>query len=278
MFSINMEIIAILLSTYNGIDHLESQLDSILQQTAKNWKLYIRDDGSTDGTIDIITKYTSKNDHIIFLKDNFNLGAALSFMKLLREVDAEYYMFCDQDDIRLPDKVKNSYEYFKKQEISFSQLPILVFSDAKVVNSKLQILSDSFIKSSGIKTDLLSYIDYAKTTNLSPGCTYIFNNQLKKRAVDFPGNIPMHDWWLVLNANEYGKLFFLAESNMLYRQHAQNVIGAVEVNRMYYIRKFLFIFKTVKLQFSQYLFLKEINMINNIFEYYYLKIKFKFKK
>ena len=101
--------IAILMSTYNGERYLREQIDSLLNQTYKDWKLYIRDDGSTDETISIIESYVNDYpDLIVLLKDDLgNLGSARSFMRILSVVDADYYMFCDQDDVWLPNKVKD---------------------------------------------------------------------------------------------------------------------------------------------------------------------------
>ena len=108
--------IAILLSTYNGSKYLREQLNSIIDQTVKDWILYVRDDGSTDETIDIIKEYVSLYPNINYIEDIQNLGSARSFMKLLSLVEADHYMFCDQDDVWLPTKIEVSLMEMKKQK------------------------------------------------------------------------------------------------------------------------------------------------------------------
>src|ERR1700744_365701 len=100
--------ISILLSAYNGERFLKDQIESILAQTNKNWILYIRDDGSKDGTIGIVNFYAERYPHqIIKIEDNAgNLKSAGSFMHMLNNVSSEYYMFCDQDDVWLPFKIE----------------------------------------------------------------------------------------------------------------------------------------------------------------------------
>ncbi len=104
--------VAILLSTYNGQLYLKEQIDSLLDQTYKNWCLFVRDDGSSDDTLQIISTYAKKcPERIVLLTDNRgNIKPAASFMQLLSMVDMDYYMFCDQDDIWLSTKIERTYE------------------------------------------------------------------------------------------------------------------------------------------------------------------------
>lgn len=98
--------VVILMSTYNGEEYLESQIKSILNQTYKKWQLYIRDDGSTDNTVNIIEKYCALDPRINFYNENSrnNVGVVHSFMELLENVEADYYMFSDQDDFWLKNR------------------------------------------------------------------------------------------------------------------------------------------------------------------------------
>ena len=107
--------VAILMSTYNGERYLREQIDSLLNQTYKDWKLYIRDDKSTDGTVSIIEGYVRVYpDQIVYKSDGFgNLGAGCSFMQLLSSIDSDYYMFCDQDDVWMEDKIERTYLYLR---------------------------------------------------------------------------------------------------------------------------------------------------------------------
>lgn len=133
--------IAILMSTYNGSLFIKEQIESILKQTNKEWLLYIRDDGSTDDTRMILQEYTRKNpSKIHLLHDEFmNIGAGRSFMHLLEVVNADYYMFCDQDDVWMENKIERTYLYLRNLEQKFGKnTAIGVFTDLTVVDSNLK--------------------------------------------------------------------------------------------------------------------------------------------
>lgn len=113
--------IHILLSTYNGEKYLKAQLDSIFEQTYKNFVLFIRDDGSSDHTVEIIQNYRKQNDFIAsrirFVKGK-NVGWQRSFWLLLEQSKgAKYYAFCDQDDVWLPQKLEAAIDMLEKRTI-----------------------------------------------------------------------------------------------------------------------------------------------------------------
>ena len=100
--------IDILLATCNGALYLPEQLDSLLAQTCRGWRLLVRDDGSSDGTREILENYRSRHPDVIMIipGEGQNLGACGNFSCLLEQSDAPYIMFCDQDDVWLPDKIE----------------------------------------------------------------------------------------------------------------------------------------------------------------------------
>ena len=100
-----MEKVDILLATYNGEKYIREQIDSILNQTYKEFRLLISDDGSTDGTRDILNEYKAKDDRIEIFMQEENLGVVKNFEFLLKKVEAKYYMFSDQDDIWKDEKI-----------------------------------------------------------------------------------------------------------------------------------------------------------------------------
>ena len=114
--------LAILLSTYNGMNYLEEQVDSIIAQTYTDWKLYIRDDASTDATVALIKRLADTDPRIINISSSGNLGAKESFMWMLRNVEADYYMFCDHDDVWLPKKVELTLK--RVQSLISSSFPL----------------------------------------------------------------------------------------------------------------------------------------------------------
>ena len=127
--------IAILMATYNGEKYLGEQIDSLLAQTYKDWHLYIHDDGSTDNTNAILQEYAQKHSNIHVLEYESQRGAMRNFLSLLQRVEADYYMFCDQDDVWLKEKVELSFEEMKRQEAACQGKPIIVYTDLYVTDA-----------------------------------------------------------------------------------------------------------------------------------------------
>ena len=124
-----LPLVNVLLSTYNGARYIQQQLDSLFAQTYANMTIYIRDDGSTDNTLSLIIPYLSRKEKQIILLDNrekLNIGYMKSFWLLLKESgDADYYAFCDQDDVWLPDKIEAGVRALSKKDPS---IPLLFSS------------------------------------------------------------------------------------------------------------------------------------------------------
>ncbi|RRQ45334.1 glycosyltransferase family 2 protein [Chryseobacterium sp. SC28] len=266
--------VAILLSTYNGARFLKVQIDSLLAQSYKNWDLYIRDDGSTDGTPAIIDYYTSNYTNIHFLKDQSkNKGASQSFMWILEEVEANYYMFCDQDDFWLPGKIEITLNAMKDLESYYPELPLLVHTDLIVTDSNLQEISASFWKYARLKQNYLTKFKWLGVCNGVTGCAMMINNKAKKIAIPTPFDAPMHDYWVALRVAQQGKISFIAKPTILYRQHAKNEVGAQNTNYNYFIQKIKHFSTTIKNQLKQHTFLKELGY-GNLLTFYWYKLKY----
>ncbi len=217
--------IAVLLATYNSEQYLEELLESLLRQTLKNFVCYIHDDGSTDSTMDIIDKYRRKHTDIIRVLYYPSTGSAkANFLSMLNYVDEDYVMFCDHDDVWMEDKIEKSYNYIRKIE---KDVPTLVFSDMKVTDRQLNVIDSSFMHHTGLNPYNTS-INSLLVENVVPGCTSILNRKLYRivRKCSDVNNIRMHDQWCALVAAAAGKIEFLDESLLLYRQHNNNVKGA----------------------------------------------------
>jgi glycosyltransferase involved in cell wall biosynthesis len=223
--------IAILLSTYNGAQYIEEQIDSIIYQTNSNWILYIRDDGSTDKTIEIISKYQKLHSNIILLQnDKTNLGAKDSFLWLLKNIESDYFMFCDQDDVWLPNKIEFSFFELLKIESNLSHIPALVYTDLIVVNENLELISKSMWDYSR-SNRIMNPEKYLFATPLVTGCTMIFNNQAKLTALKHTKNAVMHDALIALSVLiSKGRMKAIHKQLIYYRQHGKNVLGAVVYN------------------------------------------------
>ena len=226
------ERIAILLATYNGEKYLREQLQSLYDQTYTDWTLYIGDDGSTDGTADIVREFSERYGNIVFHRNSEGKGAMSNFMGLLSEAEADYYMFCDQDDVWLPHKVETTLRKMREIEAGNQQRPAVVCSDLKVVDKNLQTIAPSFWEMSEMLPDLLaSNFNYLGVHFLATGCTMMINAAAKRIAFPYPPCAFMHDAWLVMKTMKAGGTFgIICEPLMLYRQHGGNVLGAGDVD------------------------------------------------
>jgi len=223
-----MEIVDIIMGTYNGESYIKEQIDSILKNTWENWHLYVCDDGSTDRTEEIVKDYEQKYPDKIFWKPNEkNKGAAINFLDAARKAAGDYVMFCDQDDYWLPNKIEDTLQCMKHvEEAEGIKVPLIVFTDAKVVDGNLYLLEESFHKSSNLDTTKLD-LPHMLMENKMMGCTMMLNRALVEKLKQFPKKVRMHDWWSAIVAASFGKIIYLDKPTMLYRQHTANVIGSV---------------------------------------------------
>ncbi|MCC9888180.1 glycosyltransferase family 2 protein, partial [Streptococcus agalactiae] len=221
----------ILMATYNGEKFLAQQIESIQKQTFKEWNLLIRDDGSSDKTCDIIRNFTAKDSRIRFINENehHNLGVIKSFFTLVNYEVADFYFFSDQDDVWLPEKLSVSLEAAKHKA---SDVPLLVYTDLKVVNQELNILQDSMIRAQShhANTTLLPEL----TENTVTGGTMMINHALAEKWFT-PNDILMHDWFLALLAASLGEIIYLDLPTQLYRQHDNNILGARTMDKRFKI-------------------------------------------
>jgi len=216
----------ILLSTYNGEQFLAEQLRSLQAQTYRDWKLLVRDDGSTDGTLAILADFMVADSRISQLETRENLGSIDSFHALAKAAEpADYYFFCDQDDIWLPEKLQVVLD----KAISLSpQTPRLIYSELKVVTQDLTVQNEHMVatQSGHPNLELIQEL----TENTVTGCTMMANTALIQLWRDTE-DVVMHDWWLALLASAVGELIFIDQPLVLYRQHSNNVLGARTLNK-----------------------------------------------
>jgi len=219
----------IVLATYNGERFLREQIQSILDQTYPFWRLIIRDDSSTDQTLNIINNYVAQHpDRIRLINDvTSNLGVCRNFAKLLEQSTADYTMLCDQDDVWMPTKIALTYEKMKALEGKFGrEKPLLVFTDMKIVDDSLAVISESFWRDQAFNPDIGKSLSRFLVSNVATGCTVMVNRKLREFSLPFPQQALMHDWWLGLISAALGKNDYVTEPTVLYRQHDLNVVGA----------------------------------------------------
>lgn len=228
----------ILLSTYNGQKYLPMLLDSLLKQTYPRWRLVVRDDGSTDATMTILHQYRKKCNMIILEPDGENLGPCQSFSKLIQYSDAQWTMFCDQDDVWLPEKIERTLEKMRQTECQYSG-PVLIHTDLIVVNENLETISPSFWKYQKLDPSKDKLSDLLVQNNVT-GCTMMINRSLRNCLTSIPNEAIMHDWWISLVAATFGQTRFINQGNIMYRQHYQNHFGAKKYGLFPFFAKFYF--------------------------------------
>lgn len=221
------------MSTYNGEKYLEEQLESLLNQSYQNIKILIRDDGSKDGTLEILDKYLKKYPQKIKCILGENKGVIGSFLSLIDASDknCNYFAFCDQDDVWLKEKIEMAVNNMK------TDIPFMYFSNKIIVDEKLNVL-----KKEADQPEIT--LGNSIIQNIATGCTIVINkkllNVIKNRKID-TSRILMHDALIYIVANLIGEIYFDQNAYIYYRQHSNNVIGS-ETNliKKYYkrIKKF----------------------------------------
>ena len=218
----------ILLAVYNGRQYLTEQIDSILSQTYHEWKLLICDDCSSDGSFETALEYAKRYpEKITAIRRESPAGSAQgNFMDMLGLSDAEYTMFCDQDDVWLPEKIKLTMNKMREMESSFGSIPLLVHTDMIVSSSDLSVISSGFMKYSGLDPSKRTINNLIVQNNIS-GCTMMINSALKELVCGTPPQLMvMHDWWIGLAAASFGRIGYVDAATMKYRQHGGNQVGA----------------------------------------------------
>lgn len=207
--------IAVLMSTYNGQKYLERQLQSLAEQTvAKNVTIYVRDDNSTDNTIEIIQKW--KRRLRIVLYSGENVGPAKSFWDLLMDckIKADYYAFCDQDDVWDSDKLEMGLNTLKEDTH-------LYVCNCRVINENEKIIMEKRTK--GMPNLTLKSIFMG---GCPQGCSMLFTEALRNYLCNCSINcVPMHDIIVILYALTFGKIYWDETPRFGYRVHENNVVA-----------------------------------------------------
>lgn len=224
--------IDILMATYNGEKYLVEQLDSIINQTYRNWNLLIRDDNSTDKTLEIIQNYHKKDKRIKILKDNKgNLGIVRNFEELLKSSESEFIMFSDQDDIW----VENKLDMYLKMIEKIKNKGFMIHSDAILFDkNKSNILKDTFISKKAINKGLENvFFNY-----FVQGATILISKEIKNFILPFPKEVYLHDRYIHLISELFFERIFVNKALIYYRQHGDNQIGAKNTIRELLLKRY----------------------------------------
>ncbi|KRL41532.1 glycosyltransferase family 2 protein [Liquorilactobacillus nagelii] len=220
----------ILMATYNGEEYISEQLESIRNQTHSNWKLLIRDDNSSDKTIDIIKKYQKIDGRISLVKNNDGEhGAFVNFHELIilakKMQSFDYYALSDQDDVWNEDKLEKLIVFLESK----NKMPLLVYSDFSIINETGSLVLKSMNKK--INLNFGNPINVFFSHEYMWGCTCMFNYLLLRRLPEISSekvrkrNAFIHDGNLLKFAVIYGQAFFFDEALVNYRRHSSNASG-----------------------------------------------------
>ncbi len=255
----------ILLGTYNGAAFLTAQLESLLLQTHQNWRLWMRDDASSDATLAILQRYAQQfPERCQLIQDDLgNVGIINNYNILLRHSQAQYLLFCDQDDVWLPNKISHTLKLMLNAERDYVQAtPILVHTDLQVVDAQLHVLSESFWRYQNINSKHKRLNRQVVQNNIT-GCTVMINRALADLAFPVDSAAIMHDWWLGLVAAAFGVIIDASLGTVLYRQHQQNDTGAKRWSTAYIF----------KIAFKRYDILPIVAQAHAFFKRYVLSLQ-----
>lgn len=210
--------IDVLLASYNGERHLRQQLDSVLAQQGVDLCIYVRDDGSSDATPALLRSYAERfPDKVVLVSaGEGRRGAAGNFLGLMQlDSSADYFAFCDQDDVWAPDRLQVAVTMLEDL-----RKPVRLYCSAvSFVSEDLQVLGVSSRK-------VLPSFDNAFVENIAQGCTMVGDAALRDLVRARPPQIvAMHDWWLYLLATALGQVVYDPVPRLLYRQHGANAVG-----------------------------------------------------
>ncbi len=205
--------ITILLSTYNGEQYLEAQLQSLTTQEGVESQIVVRDDGSSDSTCEILERWQSQS--LLRWSRGERVGFARSFMLLLRGAPpSQYYAFCDQDDIWLPNKL-----LFGVEAIARGSKPMLYCSNLRLFDG---------VAEGRLMHPLSPTLTLARSlvSSVATGCTMLFNAPLREILLGSePRRLVAHDLWTYHTATLLGEVHYDPRAYILYRQHGGNEIG-----------------------------------------------------
>lgn len=272
--------IAILLATYNGTQRLPRLLDSILKQTNQDWVIYAHDDGSSDGTVELLDQFAA--DHPGKLKvlgrDVAHLGAKDNFMWLLDHVKSDYYMFCDEDDLWLPEKIQCTLDKLQQLEQQNPHKAVCVHTDLAVCDGDYKETHPSLWKLSKVIPQWQEHPDRLLIANCVTGCTMMFNNQSRVLALPMPDFVPMHDMWVAYQTMaQGGVLSHVDKQTMLYCQHGDNEVGAVNAGGSYVVSKLMSLKRVWRANVEQYRIANKLRNMS-VLKFVCIKFMFEFKR
>lgn len=227
----NAPLVAILLATYNGEAFLAAQISSLINQSHTNWVIYASDDGSHDGTLKILSDaQRNLGERKLVILRGPGQGFVSNFLSLLRNrmIDADYFAFCDQDDVWHPERLERGINCLQENA---DGRPALFCSRSRLVDATGDVV--------GYSANFTTPPSFANALvqNIAGGNTMLFNGRARQLLSNTAYQHPLiaHDWWCYLLITGCGgQVHFSPDPLIDYRQHAKNLIGAnASVNNMF---------------------------------------------
>lgn len=200
--------ISVCLATYNGDRFVHKQISSILDQLGPVDELIVSDDSSTDSTVDVVMKI--QDSRIRLIHNNFKKGLVGNFENALNHAKGTYVFLSDQDDVWLPNKIIHCVRLLAEYD--------LVLSDCIVVDQYGSTVWQSFFEHRGSKPGFLKNL----YKNSYMGCCMAFKREVLDYVLPFPSNVHVHDWWIGLMVEIYGKTHFINKPLINYVKHGGN--------------------------------------------------------
>ena len=241
--SCKKNVVSVCMATYNGEKYIKEQLISILFQLSEEDEVIISDDGSHDSTLEIIDSF--HDNRIKIYHNSAPHGVVPNFENAIKHASGEFVFLCDQDDVWEDGKVEICKKYLSHN--------ILVLHDASIIDKNGVEIQSSYFKLRGSKIGYFNNV----VKNSYLGCCMAFRWNLLKYILPFPGKIEMHDRWIGLQAELYGRTVMVNRQLSRYRIHGENVSNSTEKSKNDFI---------TMLQIRLWLlFFNIVSKINNLF-------------
>lgn len=222
--------VLVLMSTYNGEQYIDEQMQSLLDQVEIELHVLIRDDGSKDGTVEKLKRWAEHYPDKFMIMLSSNMGVVSSFFELIQRSSEhfDYYAFCDQDDVWLPTKLISAIHKLnglsERSSEPARKHPLMYCSTTQMTDESL---NPTKIWPPMPEEKLSPY--NALIENVCVGCTMLMNREamllIKQQMPKDVDKVIMHDWWVYLSVSCFGEVVFDQNSYILYRQHQHNALG-----------------------------------------------------
>ncbi len=227
--------ISVALAAYKGEKYIEEQLRSVLSQLGKGDEIIVSDDKPGGMTETIVRRIMSEDKRVVYVEGK-GKGIVSNFTNAIRYCKGDKIFLCDQDDVWLPEKVRRVME-------AFDEGATLVLHNAYVTNENLEIINYSFFEQRKSKKGVIKNI----VKNSYMGCCMAFDRKLLRKIMPIPKYVPMHDQWIGIIGEIYGKVTFIDTPLIYYRVHGNNATAGQKENsfarklrwRQYIIRRLI---------------------------------------